>query len=111
MWPQAGLARGPPGDSGLVPHSSRPLLFVGADDTGTSVTKTGLLPSRSTAALIEEPKAEPTEVEDPWDLPELKQKGIKWSGKNEASWSRQKGLSSPPQSFLLFQCPLNADPG
>nr|KAF6432395.1 solute carrier family 34 member 2 [Rousettus aegyptiacus] len=49
------------------------------NDTGTSVTKTGLLPSRSTAALIEEPKAEPTEVEDPWDLPELKQKGIKWS--------------------------------
>ncbi|XP_011385061.1 sodium-dependent phosphate transport protein 2B-like, partial [Pteropus vampyrus] len=49
------------------------------NDTETSVTKIGLLPSRSTVALIEEPKAEPTEVEDPWDLPELKKKGIKWS--------------------------------
>uniref|UniRef100_A0A671DKP2 Sodium-dependent phosphate transport protein 2B n=1 Tax=Rhinolophus ferrumequinum TaxID=59479 RepID=A0A671DKP2_RHIFE len=45
------------------------------DDNGTSITKIELLPSQSTMALIEEP----TEVEDPWDLPELKHKGIKWS--------------------------------
>lgn len=95
-WPCVGT----PGDSGLVPHSSWPLLFVWADDTGTSITKIGLLPSRSTAALIEEPKEELTEVEDPWELPELKKKGIKWSGKNEAGW-RQKGLSSPS---LWYHC-------
>nr|XP_006207069.2 sodium-dependent phosphate transport protein 2B isoform X1 [Vicugna pacos] len=45
------------------------------DDTGTPATKMELLPSYSTVALIEER----TEVEDPWDLPELKDKGIKWS--------------------------------
>ncbi|XP_043727401.1 sodium-dependent phosphate transport protein 2B isoform X1 [Cervus elaphus] len=45
------------------------------DDTGAPITKIELAPSHSTAALIEEP----TEVEDPWDLPELKDTGIKWS--------------------------------
>lgn len=45
------------------------------NDNGTSITNIELLPSQSTMALIEEP----TEVEDPWDLPELKHKGIKWS--------------------------------
>ncbi|KAJ1061117.1 hypothetical protein K5549_012140 [Capra hircus] len=45
------------------------------DDTGAPITKIELVPSHSTAALIEEP----TEVEDPWDLPELKDTGIKWS--------------------------------
>ncbi|XP_066241860.1 sodium-dependent phosphate transport protein 2B [Saccopteryx leptura] len=49
------------------------------NDTGTSVTKIELLPSHSTVALIEEPTEEPTDVEDPWDLPELKHKGIRWS--------------------------------
>nr|XP_020727841.1 sodium-dependent phosphate transport protein 2B-like [Odocoileus virginianus texanus] len=47
------------------------------DDTGAPITKIELVPSHSTAALIEEP----TEVEDPWDLPELQDTGIKWSGK------------------------------
>ncbi|XP_019497934.1 PREDICTED: sodium-dependent phosphate transport protein 2B, partial [Hipposideros armiger] len=45
------------------------------NDTRTSVTNIELLPSHSTVALIEES----TEAEDPWDLPELKHKGIKWS--------------------------------
>lgn len=45
------------------------------NDTGTSITKIELLPSHSTVALIEEP----TDLEDPWDLPELQHKGIKWS--------------------------------
>uniref|UniRef100_A0A667G4Z4 Sodium-dependent phosphate transport protein 2B n=1 Tax=Lynx canadensis TaxID=61383 RepID=A0A667G4Z4_LYNCA len=45
------------------------------DDSGTPVTKIELLPSYSTVALIEEPTA----VEDPWDLPELRDTGIKWS--------------------------------
>lgn len=40
-------------------------------------------------ALIEDS----TEVEDPWDLPELQHKGIKWSGKNEASLGRQEGAA------------------
>uniref|UniRef100_A0A8C0LZP5 Sodium-dependent phosphate transport protein 2B n=1 Tax=Canis lupus familiaris TaxID=9615 RepID=A0A8C0LZP5_CANLF len=44
-------------------------------DTGTPVTKIELQPSYSTVALIEEP----TGVEDPWDLPELRDTGIKWS--------------------------------
>lgn len=45
------------------------------NDSGTPVTKIELLPSYSTVALIEEPTA----VEDPWDLPELRDTGIKWS--------------------------------
>ncbi|XP_020013583.1 sodium-dependent phosphate transport protein 2B [Castor canadensis] len=45
------------------------------NDSGTPVPKIELLPSYSTATLIEEP----TEVEDPWDLPELRDTGIKWS--------------------------------
>ncbi|KAM7158369.1 sodium-dependent phosphate transport protein 2B [Molossus nigricans] len=45
------------------------------DGTRTPVTKIELLPSQSIATLIEEP----TGVEDPWDLPEFKHKGIKWS--------------------------------
>lgn len=59
----------------LIPHGLS--LLVWADDTGAPITKIELVPSHSTAALIEEP----TEVEDPWDLPELKDTGIKWSGK------------------------------
>ena len=42
------------------------------------MTKIELQPSYSTVALIEEP----TGVEDPWDLPELRDTGIKWSGKS-----------------------------
>ncbi|KAM6150271.1 sodium-dependent phosphate transport protein 2B [Erethizon dorsatum] len=42
---------------------------------GTPVAKIELLPSYSTIALIEDP----TQVEDPWDLPELQDTGIKWS--------------------------------
>lgn len=59
-------------------YSSWPPLLVWVDDTGTPVTKIELLPSYSTVALIEEP----TEVADPWDLPELRDTGIKWSGKS-----------------------------
>ena len=72
--------QGGPGDLGLVPHCSWPLLLVWADDTGTPGTKIELQPSHSAMALVEEPP----KVEDPWDLPELKNTGIKWSGKNEA---------------------------
>ncbi|XP_006771100.1 PREDICTED: sodium-dependent phosphate transport protein 2B [Myotis davidii] len=42
---------------------------------GTSETKIELLPSHSTATLIKEP----TDTEDPWDLPECQHKGIKWT--------------------------------
>ncbi|XP_053433624.1 sodium-dependent phosphate transport protein 2B-like [Nycticebus coucang] len=45
------------------------------NDTKTSVTKIELLPSYSTVALREET----TEVDDPWDLPALRDTGIKWS--------------------------------
>lgn len=75
---------GTPGHSGLTPPFSWP-FFVWADDTGIILTKIELLPSHSTVALIEEPTKEPTDLEDPWDLPELKPQGIKWAGKNEIS--------------------------
>lgn len=45
------------------------------------MAKAELLPSYSTVALIEEP----TQLEDPWDLPELRDTGIKWSGKLQAT--------------------------
>ncbi|XP_029788430.1 sodium-dependent phosphate transport protein 2B isoform X2 [Suricata suricatta] len=48
------------------------------NESGAPVTKIELLPSYSTVALIEEPTA----VEDPWDLPELQDTGIKWSERN-----------------------------
>lgn len=72
-WPPwEGPRRPRPGSSFLTAS-----LLVWADDTGTPITKIELVPSHSTATLIEEP----TEVEDPWDLPELKDTGLKWSGK------------------------------
>jgi hypothetical protein len=48
-------------------------------------------------------------VEDPWDLPELRDTGIKWSGKLEATWGWQEGLdhcSVSPLSLFppLFYC-------
>ncbi|XP_003411428.1 sodium-dependent phosphate transport protein 2B-like [Loxodonta africana] len=43
--------------------------------SGSPVTKMELLPSYSTMALIEDP----SEVVDPWDMPALKDTGIKWS--------------------------------
>lgn len=88
-WPPVGTPR----DLGPIPHSSRLLLFVWADDTGTSITKIGLLPSHSTVTLIEEPPEKPAMEEDPWDLPELKQKGTKWSGENKASWGGREGMA------------------
>ncbi|KAM5271714.1 sodium-dependent phosphate transport protein 2B [Ctenodactylus gundi] len=48
------------------------------NDSGPSVPKTELLPSYSTVALIEEP----TKVDDPWDLPELRDSGTKWSDRD-----------------------------
>jgi hypothetical protein len=99
--------RPPAGDLGrLRSECLPPLLLVWADDSGTPVPKIELLPSYYTATLIEEP----TEVEDPWDLPELRDTGIKWSGKLEATWGWQEGLDhcsvSPlslfPPPFLLL---------
>ncbi|KAM9677427.1 LOW QUALITY PROTEIN: sodium-dependent phosphate transport protein 2B [Trichechus inunguis] len=43
--------------------------------SGSAVTKTEILPSYSTMALIEDPP----EVDDPWDMPALRDTGIKWS--------------------------------
>ncbi|XP_053433993.1 sodium-dependent phosphate transport protein 2B-like [Nycticebus coucang] len=45
------------------------------NDSKAPVAKIELLPSYSTVTLIEEP----TEVDDPWDLPALRDTGIKWS--------------------------------
>lgn len=67
-------------------HFSWPLLLVSANDSGTPVAKIELLPSYSALVLIEEPP----EGNDPWDLPELQDNGIKWSGK----WVKGTSLST-----------------
>ncbi|XP_013373561.1 PREDICTED: sodium-dependent phosphate transport protein 2B [Chinchilla lanigera] len=45
------------------------------DASGTPVANIELLPSYSSVALIEEP----TQLDDPWNIPELQDTGIKWS--------------------------------
>lgn len=83
---------------GSHPHSSASV----AGDSGVPVTKIELLPSYSTATLIEEP----AQVEDPWDLPELQDTGVKWSGKQaaEAGSRGAAGSGSPPSSPSPLHC-------
>ncbi|XP_004681558.1 PREDICTED: sodium-dependent phosphate transport protein 2B-like [Condylura cristata] len=47
-------------------------------EPGVPITKIELLPSYSTVALVEEP----AEEGDPWDLPALQDKGIKWADRD-----------------------------
>ncbi|XP_007953472.1 sodium-dependent phosphate transport protein 2B [Orycteropus afer afer] len=61
-------------------------------------TKIELLPSYSTVALIEEP----TEVEDPWDLPALQDTGIKWSGKVAGKFFSDNSMLSNPVAGLVI---------
>lgn len=99
VLPQPGLLRGPRETQRCDPNSSWPPLLVWVDDTGAPVTKIELLPSYSTVALIDEP----AEVADPWDLPELRDTGIKWSGKRQGGTPISEGLGSrAPQC-----CPLS----
>uniref|UniRef100_A0A8I6AQW9 Sodium-dependent phosphate transport protein 2B n=1 Tax=Rattus norvegicus TaxID=10116 RepID=A0A8I6AQW9_RAT len=80
-WPELENAHPNPnkfieGASG--PQSSIPDKDKGTsktNDSGTPVAKIELLPSYSALVLIEEPP----EGNDPWDLPELQDNGIKWS--------------------------------
>lgn len=104
--------QGPPGgtprDTGLIPHFSWPLLFVWPDVAGTSETKIELLPSHSTATLIEEP----TDTEDPWDLPECQHKGIKWTGKVRSARERAHlHYSITSLSTVLMPFKQRARPG
>ncbi|XP_073093868.1 sodium-dependent phosphate transport protein 2B-like [Manis javanica] len=77
-------------------------------DTGTLVTKTELLPSYSTVALVEEPTGDT----DPWDLPALQNTGIKWSERDTKgkllSVFQGIGKFVLLQGFLyLFVCSLD----
>ncbi|KAF6132939.1 solute carrier family 34 member 2 [Phyllostomus discolor] len=83
-WPEVENAQ--PNPSKYIEGTSRAGKDKETTDkngTGIILTKMELLPSHSSVALIEEPTKEPTKepavVEDPWDLPELKPQGIKWS--------------------------------
>ncbi|XP_007168516.2 sodium-dependent phosphate transport protein 2B isoform X2 [Balaenoptera acutorostrata] len=71
---------------------------TGKNDTDTPVTKIELLPSYSTMALIEEPTA----VEDPWNLPELQDMGIKWSGKVAGQFFSNNSIMSNPVAGLVI---------
>lgn len=63
-------ASGPPSS---IPDEDKETIKT--NDSGTPVAKIELLPSYSALVLIEEPP----EGNDPWDLPELQDNGIKWS--------------------------------
>lgn len=98
VLPQPGLLRGPRETQRCDPNSSWPPLLVWVDDTGAPVTKIELLPSYSTVALIDEP----AEVADPWDLPELRDTGIKWSGKRQGGLPSVRGWVLGLHSVVLF---------
>lgn len=77
-WPELENAHPNPnkfieGASG--PQSDKDKETSKTNDSGTPVAKIELLPSYSALVLIEEPP----EGNDPWDLPELQDNGIKWS--------------------------------
>ncbi|MEJ1274584.1 hypothetical protein NN561_005470 [Cricetulus griseus] len=79
-WPELENAQPNPnkfieGDSDPQSNAAAKNKETSKNDSGTPVTKIELLPSCSTVVLIEEP----AEVNDPWDLPELRDTGIKWS--------------------------------
>uniref|UniRef100_A0A2K5ZKC8 Sodium-dependent phosphate transport protein 2B n=1 Tax=Mandrillus leucophaeus TaxID=9568 RepID=A0A2K5ZKC8_MANLE len=80
-WPELGDAQpnpskyleGATSQQPITPDKSKETNKT--DNTEVPVTKFELLPTYSTATLIEEP----TEVDDPWNLPTLQDSGIKWS--------------------------------
>ncbi|XP_006866379.1 PREDICTED: sodium-dependent phosphate transport protein 2B [Chrysochloris asiatica] len=79
-WPELENAQPDPNkyiDGATKQQSSTPAKGeqTSKNAPGGPVTKMELLPSYSTVALIEEP----TEVDDPWDLPALRNSGTKWS--------------------------------
>uniref|UniRef100_G1SIP4 Sodium-dependent phosphate transport protein 2B n=2 Tax=Oryctolagus cuniculus TaxID=9986 RepID=G1SIP4_RABIT len=76
-WPELENAQPDPNKYIEGAADQQPAKDKETDKNATSapITKIELLPSYSTVALIEEP----AEVDDPWDLPELRDTGIKWS--------------------------------
>ncbi|XP_027794349.2 sodium-dependent phosphate transport protein 2B [Marmota flaviventris] len=78
-WPELENAQPNPNKyiEGATSHQSTPAKGkeTGKNDSSGPTAKIELLPSYSTVTLIEEP----TDVEDPWDLPALQDSGIKWS--------------------------------
>ncbi|MBZ3875178.1 Sodium-dependent phosphate transport protein 2B [Sciurus carolinensis] len=75
-WPELENAQPNPNKyiEGASTHQSKG-KETGENDGKGPAPKIELMPSYSTATLIEEP----TKVEDPWDLPALQDTGIKWS--------------------------------
>ncbi|XP_004624706.1 sodium-dependent phosphate transport protein 2B isoform X2 [Octodon degus] len=79
-WPEVENAQPDPEKyikegAGQQPGADAKGKDVDQNASGTPVAKIELLPSYSTVELLEEP----TQVEDPWNLPELQDTGIKWS--------------------------------
>uniref|UniRef100_A0A8C9P0Z0 Sodium-dependent phosphate transport protein 2B n=1 Tax=Spermophilus dauricus TaxID=99837 RepID=A0A8C9P0Z0_SPEDA len=78
-WPELENARPIPNKyiEGATSHQSALAKGkeTGKNESSGPAAKIELLPSYSTATLIEEP----TDVEDPWDRPTLQDTGIKWS--------------------------------
>lgn len=97
-WPE--LENAHPNPNKFIEGASGPQSSVPAkdketsktNDSGTPVAKIELLPSYSTVVLIEEHPG----GTDPWDLPELQDTGLKWSGK----WP-VKGTSRSTQHLPL----------
>ncbi|XP_032129461.1 sodium-dependent phosphate transport protein 2B [Sapajus apella] len=79
-WPELGNAQPNPNQYLEGAESQQPIApdkskETDKNNTGAPVTKVELLPTYSTATLLEEA----TEVDDPWNLPALQDAGIKWS--------------------------------
>lgn len=89
------------GNSVLIPHGL--CYLFSANESGTPVAKIELLPAYSAVVLIEEHP----EGTDPWDLPELQDTGIKWSGKWMSSiWQRSEKGPSLSIAFPFMHCLL-----
>ncbi|CAK6433251.1 unnamed protein product, partial [Pipistrellus nathusii] len=113
-WPEVENAQPNPGKyiggitDGQQPPTDGKEKEPNKNVAGTADTKVELQPYHSTATLIEEHPG----VEDPWDLPELQPKGIRWSerdtkGKILCSL-RQIGRLVLLLAFLyLFVCSLD----
>lgn len=86
------------GNSAPIPHGL--CYFVSANDSGTPVAKIELLPSYSALVLIEEHP----EGTDPWDLPELQDTGIKWSGKWMSSIQQRPERGPSLSTAFTFVC-------
>ncbi|XP_040822259.1 sodium-dependent phosphate transport protein 2B [Ochotona curzoniae] len=80
-WPESENAQSDPNkyiEGAADQQPAPPTKDKDKSDSNAPSTKIELLPSYSTVALIEEP----AEDNDPWNLPELQDTGIKWSDRD-----------------------------